>query len=133
MENFLRWNITSIEGNQHKIPSLFLLSNCQTPDFKFSPSLKIWSGPIFGVLFGRSLFVHHRRSVGRSVGRSANKNPEKSDLLRFFSDFWIALPFLGVFFYGFFFFGFLGFVIVFFLFLIFFLVFFFLGFFFFLF
>ena len=52
----------------------FLKANsvyCQTPDFKFSPRLKIWSGSIFGVLFSRlfvSLYAIVRRSVVRLAG-----------------------------------------------------------------
>ena len=43
-----------------------------TQDFKFSPLLKVWSGPIFGVLFVCS-FVCHRPSVHRLVGPSVGR------------------------------------------------------------
>ena len=42
------------------------LSCCQTPDFPISPSLtKIWSGSIFGMLFGR-LFVWSMYAMSKS-------------------------------------------------------------------
>ena len=75
--NYFLGGLWLIDCSDQIESNMFALKyNFQTPDFKFSPWLKIWSGPIFGVLFGCLgvwVFVRHRPSVHRSVGRSVGR------------------------------------------------------------